>query len=718
MFNYRVKALLIFLLFNPLFCFLAFTQTPSNDECSGAITVAVNTNNNCTNVLTTSTNNATQSLSPCVGSEAKDIWYKFVATATTHRITITPISYCNLVIQRFSGTCGSLVENACTNPIGFNEQIIDLATNLTIGNTYYFRIYDRFGNGPSLDFTICINEATTHIDNDECATATNLVPSSDMSCNFLTFSNVGASQSPISGCVGDNEDDIWFSFTATSSRHQLYVSTNLHIDPVVQLFGNECGNLSSVGCFHSGNGGSSDQVVADFLGLTPGNKYYIRVYGKANNNSRCNIGLCLRTPPPPPANDECVGAIEVPVNNDGNCGLTLTSNTGSASQSQPACVGNLARDVWYKFVATSATHRLTISPVSYANLVVQTFIGNCGALLPLNCIYPSGLNEPIITVMSNLTIGQTYYFRIYDRFGNGPNLNFNICINSSTNYIDNDDCSSATTLVPFVWESGTLDSRPTNLGATPSGLPACFGTAEDDIWFKFTATGTRHQVWALTSQSISPILELYNNSCGNLHLVGCSSSGPNASSDQNFFDLNNFIPGNTYYLRVYGSAANNNRCVINAFIKTFAVDAPCPGGVVKFTSNINGSSYQWQVNTGLGFSNIPTNSVYYTGSTTNQLQVTDAPSNIYGHQYRCVVNGTQFSNTYLLRFASYWNGSKNSNWEDPLNWSCGVLPDQHTDVYITTGSVLLNSNRSCRSLTVWPGASVEVANGFTLNVLK
>jgi hypothetical protein len=213
-------------------------------------------------------------------------------------------------------------------------------------------------------------------------------------------------------------------------------------------------------------------------------------------------------------------------------------------------------------------------------------------------------------------------------------------------------------------------------------------------------------------------LELYSNSCGNLQLLSCSSTGSNASSDQNFFDLNTFIPGNTYYVRVFGSSSNNNRCAIQAFIKTFAVTAPCPNGFIRFTSNLTGLTYQWQVNSGSGYVNIPPVSVYYSGYNTNQLVISNAPSSMYGYEYRCIVNGTGISTVSRLKFASYWNGSVDRNWENPLNWSCGTVPDQDTDVYVTNGSVLLNSNRSCRSFTVWPGASVEVANGFALTILK
>jgi hypothetical protein len=63
-----------------------------------------------------------------------------------------------------------------------------------------------------------------------------------------------------------------------------------------------------------------------------------------------------------------------------------------------------------------------------------------------------------------------------------------------------------------------------------------------------------------------------------------------------------------------------------------------------------------------------------------------------------------------------WDGTASNNWEDVNNWSCRVLPDATTDVVINSGTVILNSNQTIRSLTVAPGATFTVAQGFDLNI--
>lgn len=141
---------------------------------------------------------------------------------------------------------------------------------------------------------------------------------------------------------------------------------------------------------------------------------------------------------------------------------------------------------------------------------------------------------------------------------------------------------------------------------------------------------------------------------------------------------------------------------------------PCPGGTISLTSNITGATYQWQVNTGSGFTNI-SNSTTYTGATTVTLKINNASSSFYGYQYRCNVSGS-FSNVTTLKFVDYWVGTVNNLWNTAANWSCGVVPDSNTDVVINKGTPVLNVNASCRSISVSAGASFTANTGFILQV--
>jgi len=133
-------------------------------------------------------------------------------------------------------------------------------------------------------------------------------------------------------------------------------------------------------------------------------------------------------------------------------------------------------------------------------------------------------------------------------------------------------------------------------------------------------------------------------------------------------------------------------------------------------AGLTGSVYQWQVNTGGGFTNISNNS-NYAGVTSGTLQITNAPSAWTGYQYRCVADGSN-SSVFVIGFTNIWNGSVSNAWENPANWNCNTIPDANTDVIINNGTVVVNSTAICRSIQVNPAASVTVNSGFKLMVVQ
>ncbi|MCW3110545.1 MAG: hypothetical protein JWQ09_5051 [Segetibacter sp.] len=146
---------------------------------------------------------------------------------------------------------------------------------------------------------------------------------------------------------------------------------------------------------------------------------------------------------------------------------------------------------------------------------------------------------------------------------------------------------------------------------------------------------------------------------------------------------------------------------------TFSAEL-CSGGTT-ITSNITGISYQWQVNTGSGFANL-TDNANYTGTNTITLGLNNIPSAWSGYLYRCLINGN-YSSVYSLRFRDYLSANSTINWEDLAKWSCiEKLPDANTDVIITSGTVILNSSTSVKSITLGPGANLIIQPGQTLTI--
>jgi len=140
----------------------------------------------------------------------------------------------------------------------------------------------------------------------------------------------------------------------------------------------------------------------------------------------------------------------------------------------------------------------------------------------------------------------------------------------------------------------------------------------------------------------------------------------------------------------------------------------CAGGTQSISSNLTALFYQWQANTGSGFFNINDNT-NYSGTGSNNLTLTNIPSSWYGYQFRCMADAS-FTSPVSLEFTNNWTGAVNSDWSTAGNWSCNAVPDGNTDVIIASGTVVLNQNETCRSITVRPAATFTIANNATLTV--
>lgn len=142
----------------------------------------------------------------------------------------------------------------------------------------------------------------------------------------------------------------------------------------------------------------------------------------------------------------------------------------------------------------------------------------------------------------------------------------------------------------------------------------------------------------------------------------------------------------------------------------------CSNGSSTIIAELTGSSYQWQENRGNGFVNI-SNSAAVTGTNTSTLHLNNIPPSWNSYQYRCVVDGNP-GFFYTLQFVNSWKGTISNAWENAANWSCGTVPDSTTYVFIDSGTVILNSTTTVKSLKLSPGATLTVNPGFALTVIQ
>ena len=114
----------------------------------------------------------------------------------------------------------------------------------------------------------------------------------------------------------------------------------------------------------------------------------------------------------------------------------------------------------------------------------------------------------------------------------------------------NDDCVGATDL--------TTTQTGTTLGATQS-QPAdpCggfSGSADDDVWYKFTALTTGQVLVTLDGNSnFDGVLEVFKGNCGSLTNVSCSDVTQKGGSEAVTI---NALAGTSYKIRVYSFGPN------------------------------------------------------------------------------------------------------------------------------------------------------------------
>jgi uncharacterized protein YodC (DUF2158 family) len=135
-----------------------------------------------------------------------------------------------------------------------------------------------------------------------------------------------------------------------------------------------------------------------------------------------------------PTNDLCTNATALTVNLTTTCSTSTSGTTLSASQSTLGCAGFADDDVWYTFVATAASHIVTVTPSTLTDAVFQVYSGTCAAVVSIICIDDTGSTSNETTTLTGLTIGNTYLVRVYSYSNGSDQGTFSICVTTPCNY--------------------------------------------------------------------------------------------------------------------------------------------------------------------------------------------------------------------------------------------------------------------------------------------
>ncbi len=568
-------------------CITAVPLPPANDNCAGAYPVSVGTT--CTSV-TGSLGGATQTLAGCSGNANDDVWFSFIATQASLNLSVTPGTYCDPVVQIFSGGCASLTSVVCDDtsfPIGANG-LINIPA-LTVGQTYYYRVYDAGSAAVppvSYSFTTCVTIPPPPPANDDCTGSTLLTVGS--SCTPVSSSVYGATQS-LTGCTGTANDDVWFSFVATQISQTITVTPVAGFDPVVELFSGTCSSLTSMNCnnvsYQTGAAGSFT-----FSGMTVGQTYYYRVYQYSSSyptSTNSSFTTCVTVPATPPANDNCNGAIAL------TSGTSCVSTAGTfygSTQSMPSNCGGITNtyDVWYSFTAVDAYENFSLTLPAAQTVYAELFSGSCGSLTSMSCQSMSFSTSPS-TTFDGLTVGQTYYIRIYASSSLFPSATstFTACM-TTPGAPTNQDCLGAIPICSNVYSTTTTYSGVGNIQNEINGTISCLGTGEkNDVWYTFTVINSGNLSFTITPNVLTEdydwaVFNLTNANCWDINnnpglQVSCNFSGNTGATGANGitgYQNNPVIPvvaGQTYVINVSQFSSTPNGYTINFSASTASI---------------------------------------------------------------------------------------------------------------------------------------------------
>ena len=529
----------LFLLFPALFYGAVLLAQPANDACANAVALTCGGGA----VSGTTVNSVSEPALPGACASLFGVWYTFTGDGNIATISSTAGSGFDHEIDIFSGSCGTLTNIVCRDRA--EAAGTETAAIPTVNGTVYYVYVAHYlpSSTATGTFTISWTTCTVPVAGDECATALPLTVNSGLACTSTTSgTTAGATQSRL-GCAGGTaDDDVWYSFTATSSFHIVEITTSSN-DMVIDAF-SACGTPISGTC-----GDEPEIIFLDYLTL--GNTYYIRVY-TYSSTSTGTFTLCVKTPPPPPSNDICFNPVSLtPQAFASSCSSPVTATTSNANIPASGCISEGQDDVWFTFTANATTEIVrfqsvvaTLGTVTAMGLSLYTACGgtqtNCTTSIPLN--FGDGQVN-----LTGLTSGTTYLLRVWTA-GTFNFANFDICIINPLPPPANDNCAGAINLTPVAGVF-TNPGPQTTVGATRTLPPVTCGgftsTTANDVWYKFT-TDANGGTAVITTTGADFVLQGFSGACNGTN-IGCAD----VSGTVETLTLSGLAANTTYLVRAY-----------------------------------------------------------------------------------------------------------------------------------------------------------------------
>lgn len=137
---------------------------PDNDNPCDATIAQVNTDDSCTLITSGTLLEATESGVPngsCMGDADDDVWFEFTALNNIQTISILNINgggfFQNIDHAVYEGTCDAPIELYCS------DAEASVTPTLTVGNTYYVRVFSADSDPVDYTFDLCIRPGSGNV---------------------------------------------------------------------------------------------------------------------------------------------------------------------------------------------------------------------------------------------------------------------------------------------------------------------------------------------------------------------------------------------------------------------------------------------------------------------------------------------------------------------------------------------------------------------------
>jgi hypothetical protein len=582
--------------------------TIANNECSGAVSLAVNSACSYTTGSTVGQTNSSTTPSPaCANFTAGtsiDVWYSFVATNATQTINTQIGTISDGGMALYSGTCASLSLIECDDDDSPNGAMPMISrTDFVVGQTYYLRVW-AYGSTTTGDFGICVSEPPP-------AGVCNL-GTGNVSITTLPYSTTG---SPTTCGKGN---DITTTNSATCGSSFYYGGEDIVYDFTPTTSGQSTITLTSTGSYtgimlYAGcptNGGtcvaqsqSSTGNKSMCVNLTAGIRYYLVI--DSWPSPTCNAySLSITAPSGTAAGATCASAVAVaslPYSATGQSTACMGNDYTSASTGSCGTSYESGEDKVYAITVTSSQCiSISLTNANTSSIGYQVYSG-CPGTAGTTCIgNAGGATSGTLSGSVVLPAAGTYYLMV-DTWASPDNCTYDVNITSLGSGPANDLPCNADLLTLGSSTSG--DNNCSGSSGEP-GVPTCWTSGtRNTVWYKVVTTSTSLRIKTFTGTLTNTQIAVYSGTCGASMTMVTSGCNDNAASCGGTSSLNSELyltgltNGGTYYIAVDGTTSLTGTFSILAidgtttFPTVAGMDCPAPNPVCTSSFSVSNPGY-------------------------------------------------------------------------------------------------------------------------------